>query len=841
MALYSHINTYAARWYPPGEPEDDECVFLANHYDMVCTFGTAIAKIKAERAGCTCITVSTWNTLEKYTEWDYEWWRTYWGTHAASDRDDSMYLHMAADYTYTTNQKYVDDGGAVVRRDNQFDFLWHYNGSEYTDLRYANSTTLLTDADDYLYMGYSEGPFREINFAGLATWGSGLTLEWTYWDGDSWAALSVTDETSALAAPGRVSFVPPADWVRCKVNTGSEDWTSSFVRVRATAGTTRPVTAASGYGTSQITCEKFILRNAGNTGYLFKGWDAANDADDDGYAESPENNTNATARFAYQARFPITEYIPIDTAARRYCLNLASADVRTAIGARIAWWIGEEGADGCWMDDGGTGTWQNYSSEMPVALTDATSGWYAYSAATLAAIRAANPTAVLYLNMGEIYDREVLGTPDAYDRNENYGASVDGFYQESRAFAYFTRSHHERYLSSALDQVTNHLDNLVVETRADRGFASVRVTDLACADHVADGGYTVTSVTGGFTADMVAQYLYVANASGGNWTTGTSYNSTCALYTISSVVDGNTLTLTADPTNGSDATGGIAYIGGTDYLDNGYTGWCGDSINLGQVDQERNKIFCLAGYYCQLAVPPNANTYYCFGARNVAGGVHFKYVDHEVYNWYGAIEFDIGTPVGNYTLWATGNDPVSVAAETSPVSTYNIWSRRFSGGDWVGDRQALVLFKPRSYNDRSYVSDVTDATATTHDLDGTYKPLNADGTLGDAITSISLRNSEGAILIPSGDAPDPSGDPPTVTYFVATPSVIRPGGQSVLSWYITEADGVTIDQGVGSVLFPEDSVAVSPVRTVTYTLTATNEYGSTPSTVTVYMQNGKAA
>jgi hypothetical protein len=38
-------------------------------------------------------------------------------------------------------------------------------------------------------------------------------------------------------------------------------------------------------------------------------------------------------------------------------------------------------------------------------------------------------------------------------------------------------------------------------------------------------------------------------------------------------------------------------------------------------------------------------------------------------------------------------------------------------------------------------------TATTHQLNGTYRALQADGTLGPQITSITLRNGEGAILI----------------------------------------------------------------------------------------------
>jgi hypothetical protein len=38
-------------------------------------------------------------------------------------------------------------------------------------------------------------------------------------------------------------------------------------------------------------------------------------------------------------------------------------------------------------------------------------------------------------------------------------------------------------------------------------------------------------------------------------------------------------------------------------------------------------------------------------------------------------------------------------------------------------------------------------TATTHQLGGSYRMVNADGTLGPVITSISLMNGQGAVLI----------------------------------------------------------------------------------------------
>jgi hypothetical protein len=58
----------------------------------------------------------------------------------------------------------------------------------------------------------------------------------------------------------------------------------------------------------------------------------------------------------------------------------------------------------------------------------------------------------------------------------------------------------------------------------------------------------------------------------------------------------------------------------------------------------------------------------------------------------------------------------------------------------------LVLYKPLSYlNGRTGTTD--DATATVHRLNGNYRELHADGTLGPVVNSIRLRNGEGAILV----------------------------------------------------------------------------------------------
>jgi len=102
-------------------------------------------------------------------------------------------------------------------------------------------------------------------------------------------------------------------------------------------------------------------------------------------------------------------------------------------------------------------------------------------------------------------------------------------------------------------------------------------------------------------------------------------------------------------------------------------------------------------------------------------------------HWSAAAAYDIGQPLGGWSPFASGTDPANSSL------TYQVLQRAYSN--------ALVLYKPLSANTNgSIAGTLADATATTFALSGVYRPLNADGTLGAAVTSITLRNGEGAIL-----------------------------------------------------------------------------------------------
>lgn len=80
---------------------------------------------------------------------------------------------------------------------------------------------------------------------------------------------------------------------------------------------------------------------------------------------------------------------------------------------------------------------------------------------------------------------------------------------------------------------------------------------------------------------------------------------------------------------------------------------------------------------------------------------------------------------------------------------------------------------------------------------------------------------------------------PVITSFSASPGSISPGGSSTLSWDVSGATTVSLDQGIGSVPL-SGSRAVSPGATTTYTPTATNAAGSVTATAAVSVSGGAA-
>ncbi|MFH0775338.1 MAG: hypothetical protein V2A53_07625, partial [bacterium] len=139
----------------------------------------------------------------------------------------------------------------------------------------------------------------------------------------------------------------------------------------------------------------------------------------------------------------------------------------------------------------------------------------------------------------------------------------------------------------------------------------------------------------------------------------------------------------------------------------------------------RSKILGLAYFY--LLCDPRYH-YYASFSEHYGSEMAKKW-------WTKACEFDVGTPLGDWYVFAEGRDPSDIE------KNYKVYARRYT--------KACILAKPiPAWNYKSYGTDST----TLHILDKTYRPLKADKTLGEPISTISLRNAEGAILIPQ-DSP----------------------------------------------------------------------------------------
>jgi hypothetical protein len=147
------------------------------------------------------------------------------------------------------------------------------------------------------------------------------------------------------------------------------------------------------------------------------------------------------------------------------------------------------------------------------------------------------------------------------------------------------------------------------------------------------------------------------------------------------------------------------------------------SAQGGSPTDGRTQLAALAYYY--LVGDPDRTMLMFFGGDSPST----TWMQH----WSPAVNVNVGAPAGAMRVFATGGDPANAAL------TYQVFARDYGN--------ALVLYKPLSYAQGVGAGTTADATATTHQLGGNYRVVNANGTLGPVVTSVTLRNGEGAILV----------------------------------------------------------------------------------------------
>jgi len=99
-------------------------------------------------------------------------------------------------------------------------------------------------------------------------------------------------------------------------------------------------------------------------------------------------------------------------------------------------------------------------------------------------------------------------------------------------------------------------------------------------------------------------------------------------------------------------------------------------------------------------------------------------------------------------------------------------------------------------------------------------------------TAVSLVAIIGSAVGCAAPAPVTPVAKPTINSFAAGPTTINQGQQTVLSWDVSGATTVTIQPDIGK-QGSTGSLTLTPNATVTYTLTADNDAGSTTSSTTV--------
>ncbi|MFA5066004.1 MAG: hypothetical protein WC566_11140, partial [Dehalococcoidia bacterium] len=154
------------------------------------------------------------------------------------------------------------------------------------------------------------------------------------------------------------------------------------------------------------------------------------------------------------------------------------------------------------------------------------------------------------------------------------------------------------------------------------------------------------------------------------------------------------------------------------------------------------------------------------------------------------------------------------------IKTFSTSSNSIMLGDevtltWAVDAARTVSISPNVGNVPSSGWTTVIPTATT-----TYE-LSAVNTFGTEKKEVTV-----AVSVAT------DGTAPLIRSFTASPSTISPGGTSNLSWGVTGATILIIDQGIG-VPTSASGQAVSPGETTSFTLTAINSYGTDNATVTV--------
>ncbi|MGD0354694.1 MAG: hypothetical protein ABSB31_04525 [Dehalococcoidia bacterium] len=188
-----------------------------------------------------------------------------------------------------------------------------------------------------------------------------------------------------------------------------------------------------------------------------------------------------------------------------------------------------------------------------------------------------------------------------------------------------------------------------------------------------------------------------------------------------------------------------------------------------------------------------------------------------------------------YTISATNSTGTVTRSATTMVNPAPL----------VGTQPAIIQFSSNLNSDGTSTLSWNVTGANSVSIDQGIGQVNAAGSrvvspASTTVYTLSATNSAGTVTssaMTTVNSASPVGTPPVITQFNSNPSIINSAGTSTLSWNVTGANSVSIDQGIGQVNAAGSRV-VSPASTTVYTLSATNSAGTVTSSATIMVNTG---
>lgn len=181
----------------------------------------------------------------------------------------------------------------------------------------------------------------------------------------------------------------------------------------------------------------------------------------------------------------------------------------------------------------------------------------------------------------------------------------------------------------------------------------------------------------------------------------------------------------------------------------------------------------------------------------------------------------------NPTVTANAAPPAPVVTDFS-VTPLSINSGGSATLKWDTTGATSVFIEPGI----GYVS--TSGSQVVSPTSSTSYVLTASNTASTVTSSATLNINPYPPYGSSYPQQHPSSSPgsaPQVNFFDINPPIIDHGSSTTMGWDVSGAYNIFIDQGIGDVP-PSGTMTISPPATTSYTLTATNLYGSVTSLAT---------